>query len=330
MSQAIAVARARVALVAAASAGAASIDTRAFEVRARRARGGRSVLAYRGPDGERLVVKRYPTADEAATSFAALALLWDGGFGSGAMNRVPEPLGLFPEWRAVVMAGAAGRRPTPVRGRIDEWIDGAGRAATWLAALHRSAARPPRTVTRDQIEVRVASRAARAIHSRPHLAVPLERRLAALAERRVAAGGGAPLAPTHGRYHAGHVFISPDSVTVIDLDRLALGDPAVDLGEYLHRLRLQAARRGVIGAADLATGEFLAAYAGHAGAMPAGVAYHWAASALGTACRLIEKGTPGDDRLVGHWLAAFDAVPEHLDERGTLDVRTRPDRETRP
>jgi aminoglycoside phosphotransferase (APT) family kinase protein len=117
-------------------------------------------------------------------------------------------------------------------------------------------------------------------------------------------------AQTHGRYHARHVFVAPDAVTVIDLDRVALADPAKDLGEFLHRLRAQS-RRARLGdeAANRAAHAFLEGYATHTHAIPHGLVYYWSYSILSTLLRLLELKRSKWERRLEFYQAEFEAVP---------------------
>lgn len=69
------------------------------------------------------------------------------------------------------------------------------------------------------------------------------------------------LAQSHGQYRPIHVFLTEDIVTVIDLDRSAPADPARDVAEFLHRLRVGVYEvTGDIGRADRPCAAFLDAY----------------------------------------------------------------------
>jgi hypothetical protein len=74
------------------------------------------------------------------------------------------------------------------------------------------------------------SRAARATATRPEFKGVVLAAMGELARRSSIVSSPAVFVQTHGRYHARHVFVDFGSVTVIDLDRMALFDPAADVG----------------------------------------------------------------------------------------------------
>ena len=65
---------------------------------------------------------------------------------------------------------------------------------------------------------------------------------------------------THGDVKAEHFWLTPDGVTVLDLDSCRLGDPALDLGQFLAELHLWADLFGE-SAVEQAQERFLAGYA---------------------------------------------------------------------
>jgi aminoglycoside phosphotransferase (APT) family kinase protein len=157
---------------------------------------------------------------------------------------------------------------------------------------------------------RLARRAARAGAHHPELESLLVRLIEELAERAKRVAGSRPQAQTHGRYHAGHVFVAPESVTVIDLDRAALADPAKDVGEFLHRLRARAMEPDVgAAAAEQATLAFLEEYATRTHAVPRGLVYYWSYSILATLLRLVEFDCDEWETGLEFFRAEFEDVP---------------------
>ena len=75
-------------------------------------------------------------------------------------------------------------------------------------------------------------------------------------ERRYPAGDRCLI---HGDYNAGQILLDDDSVAIVDLDRASLGDPAIDVGNFLAQFPKDALRTGDDRLRDL--GEpFLAEY----------------------------------------------------------------------
>jgi aminoglycoside phosphotransferase len=296
--------------VAAGAAGMVSVDRLGAKVKRHRARGERTVLEYRFDGGLRLFAKHYPNPKDARDAYEILCVLWNRSFGQGSPHCVAEPLACFADWGVVVTRAATGHRLTKLVGRPGAWEDGLRAAARWLARLHTVSVKlGPRD---DMVEgvFRLTRRAARAGAHHPELErllVPLIEELAVRARR---VHGSRPQAQTHGRYHAGHVFVAPESVTVIDLDRAGLADPAKDVGEFLHRLRAQAMEAGLgDDAAERATLAFLEEYAAHAEPVPGGLVYYWSYSILATLLRLVELDREEGDRRLEFYRTEFEEVP---------------------
>ena len=301
--------------VAACAAGITAGDRLGAEVVRLRAREQSTVLEYRFEGGLRLIAKRYARREDALASYDVLRVLWQQEFGPGSRHRVPEPLGCFADWGVLLMRAAPGDRLPDLATQPGAWEDGLRAAGAWLARLH---ARPVGRGTRaDTVQdvLRLAQRAAGAAARHPELERVLVRAIADLAERARSMDGVSMQSHTHGRYHARHVFVAPQSVTVIDLDRAALADPAKDLGEFLHRLRAQA-RRARLGdeAAERATLAFLEEYAAHA-CVPGALVYYWSHSILSTLLRVVALDRAKWEKRVEFYRAEFDDVPRRA---GTL------------
>jgi Phosphotransferase enzyme family len=276
-----------------------------------RARGRRTVLEYRFESGARLFAKRYPRGEDAQASFDVLRRLEASGFGPGSPFRVAEPLGCFADWGVVVALAAPGVCIEPlVVG--NSGAGGLRAAAGWLAHLHAvrvDAADPVEDLAHGVF--RLARRAARAGASHPELAGTLVGLIEKLAERSADCLAQPALAHTHGRYHAGHVFLAAEVVTVIDLDRAALADPAKDVGEFLHRLRLVEGRTSRLGmtAPPRAARTFLEEYTASAGSAPGRLVYYWSYSVLAALLRLLEVGHERWEKRLAFLRDEFDAIP---------------------
>jgi hypothetical protein len=307
--------------VAASAAGVGAVDGLGAEVERLRTRERSTVLEYRFEGGLRVIAKRYAERGDALASYEVLRALRAEGFGPGSPHRVAEPLGCFADWGVLLMRAVPGHRLATLAGRPGQWEGGLRAAAGWLAQLHGSSVDlgPPEDITQGAF--RLARRAARAGAHHPELEGLLVRLIEDLAERARSVAGSRPQVPTHGRYHAGHVFVAPDSVAVIDLDRIALADPAIDVGEFLHRLRALA-RRARLGddAAERATLVFLEGYAAHARALPGGLAYYWSYSTLSTLLHVVELHQAKWEKRLQFYRAEFEDVPQRV---GTLSGSVR-------
>jgi hypothetical protein len=303
--------------VAANAAGVRAVDGLGADVERLRARGRSTVLEYRFEGGLRLIAKRYERRGDAATSYEVLRALRAEGFGPGSPYRVPEPLGCFADWGVLLMGAAPGHRLPTLAAQPGAWEEGLRGAARWLARLHAVSVDlggPRQDITQGVF--RLARRAARAAAQQPGVEGLLVRLIEELAERAESVARSQSQAQTHGRYHAGHVFVAPETVTVVDLDRVALADPAVDVGEFLHRVRAQARRARLSeDAADRAALTFLEEYVAHAHAVPGGLAYYWSYSVLSKLLRVVELDQAKWEKRLQFYRAEFDSIPRRV---GTL------------
>lgn len=201
--------------------------------------GGRSVVGYtvRGLDGPRstyLVGKRFEEQRRARLLHEHLDLLGSGPFASGLL-RVPAAVAFLPALGVVVYRRCEGTPLHEIRSKEDT-TSGARLAARWLARLHTSGVRLPRTFRLDQEEQTTREWATVVAERHPGLAG----RAHALAD---AWGAGARAAqpvvavPIHKDFHPGHVLVG-DDVCVIDLDEASNGDPAFDVAHFLSYLEL--------------------------------------------------------------------------------------------
>jgi hypothetical protein len=292
-----------------------------FELSVHRRRAdGRAVAEYGFPGPIRVFAKLYPDPPAGRAVYRIHDELWRNGFGADSPNRVPEPLGYIEEHAVVLLRPVAGNSlvVTELEGR-EAFDDGVSRAARWLAALHSS---PVRLGPRETVEhsmSRLRRRAENAAASRPDLEDVFRNALAELPTR-YSASSQTEIVQTHGRYHAAHVFVSPQCITAVDLDRAALADRAKDVGEFLHVLRVIANVRKQNDRADDACERFLDEYTRYLPAALSGLTFYWSYTVLWTLLRLALKDRParkGWTERVEFLRAEFDDVPRRT--RAWLD-----------
>jgi hypothetical protein len=302
--------------VAASAAGIAASDDLEADIKTHRARGQRTVLEYRFDNDLRLFAKRYPERRDVLASYEVLRALWERGFGPGSRHRVAEPLGCFADWGVLLMRAAPGHRLSALAERPEPWEEGLRAAAGWLAQLHASSVSLGPRGDLAQGVFRLARRAARASAHHPELEGLLVRLIEELAVRAGNVGSGSE-AQTHGRYHAGHVFVAPETVTVIDLDRVARGDPAIDVGEFLHRVRMPGMRARLgHDLAERAPGVFLDGYNAHAHGVPGSLLYYWSYSILSTLFRLLELDHEKWEKRLETYRAELADIPQRVGALG--------------
>jgi hypothetical protein len=280
----------------------------------RRRPDGRLVAELEFGPSSRVYAKLYRDTLAGARAHAVHKRLWAHGLGAGPIYRVPEPLAYLPDHGVLLLRAAAGEQLSSLA--PSRTLDGVRGAARWLAALHASDVELDASEDAAQGVFRLARRAATATASRPELEEVFRGLLEILAERYEAVAGRAELAPTHGRFSAEHVFIAPEAVTVVDLDRAALADPAKDVGELLHRVRWGAGKRGRLTEAIDEAGEaYVREYLGSSRFSLATLEYHWSFSVVWTLFVLASSDRPGKgwDERSAFLLTELAAVPARVE-----------------
>ena len=232
-------------------------------------------------DGDRPVfAKLFAFADGPAVH-AKLQALRDSGLGAGSPYQVVEPLAWVDAEEVLLCRGAPGSPISELLGGDPDVLAAAtGRAGHWLGRLHGSPVRigRPQSLLVTGELTSVARRLVKVAADHPgyvRLARALLTQLDALTYDTV----DGLVAQSHGQFRPIHTFLAPDVVTVIDLDRSAPADPARDVAEFLHRLRLGVHNAtGDMSRADPACATFLAAYRESAGGDEhlVNLRFHWA------------------------------------------------------
>jgi hypothetical protein len=221
---------------------------------------GPATVAYRVAGVATLFGKLYRDSS-GVHAWEVLRRLWLRGFHAGGRYQVAEPLGFLPQHNLLLMRAAGGACLASSFGDANGGaLDGIREAARWLARLHSS---PVRIGELDQpwyVFAKLTQRLAKAAAAH---AGDLKR-LTGMVDRleELADGGPKDVVQVHGQFRPIHVFLTDQAVTVIDLDRSKVSDPAWDLAEFLHRLRSSLYRAGgAIGQANRFSHAFLEEYA---------------------------------------------------------------------
>jgi hypothetical protein len=279
----------------------------------RRREDGRAVAEYSFEGSVRVFAKLYPHDAAGRAVYRIHDELCKHGFGAGSPYRVPDPVGYIDEHAVVLLRPAPGDNLAAMLSVDREaFQEGVTRAASWLVALHSSPVRVGPRVSVADGAFRLARRAAKAAASRPDLENVILQALAEL-RRRCPTAEPRAVAQTHGRYHAGHVFVAPQCVSAIDLDRAAVADPARDVGQFLHALRSTGLKTGTVEPAIEDVFEaFLGEYVPHRPASMSELAYYWSYCILWTLLGLAFKDRParrGWKERVEFFQAEFHDVP---------------------
>jgi aminoglycoside phosphotransferase (APT) family kinase protein len=257
---------------------------------------GRMTVRYAFDNGVTAYGKVY-TSELGRASYAALQRLWSNGFGPGSADQVPEPLGFCVEENLLLMRAARGVALDTllVREPIEGLLPAMRAAGRWVARLHASGVEGlPREPACNRVKVfKLADRLGKAAASHPSdlsLLLDLLQRLRTLAP---AADGG--LVTTHGQYSPASVFVDRSDITVIDVDRLSLSDPAKDVAMFLSRsAALRATEGGRPWEAERLVREFVDAYREHAARPLGNLPYYTALFALNALAKCAKDHAAGD------------------------------------
>jgi hypothetical protein len=267
-----------------------------------------------------------------ARSFEAQRYLWTHGFGDGARYRVPEPLMRVPREHLSLIRGARGTSLGQIllRGSTDAALEGVRMAARWLAVLHATSL-PGAEVEPASDRLHVLglgielARAAAAAPGHGGMLLELLQRLRCLAALHTPPPA---LVPAHGQYSPAAVFLDGLDVTVTDLDRLSLSDPARDVAGFMQQAKRIAGKVcGEAARGEAVAQAFLEEYARHEPQHLENLGYYgaWYALKQYMACFRRGKTDPATSALARYYLCEFerwcaapggarDAQPAPLDQ----------------
>jgi len=200
--------------------------------------GQRQVLEYRGGLPEDIVLKLYkPGALRAVADRVVAFAQLTGANGSSPVSAV-SPAAVIDDSDAIVYH----RLPAQPLSRLLR--DGFGgdhlhRVGRWLRTIHEIRPAPDSDFEERDVAalVNAVNRACAGMsHLRPDYAAYASVIVDCAIQRLATLEQEAP-ALTHGDIKADHVLCGSDRLTVIDLDRCAVADPAADLGKLLADLR---------------------------------------------------------------------------------------------
>lgn len=240
-----------------------------------------------------MFAKLFPFEDGPAVH-AKLQALRTAGLGAGSPYQTVEPLAWYGEEKVLLCRGAPGLPLSQlIEGDARVLAEASARAGAWLAHLHGVDLRvgAPQSLLVTGELTSLAKRLARVAANYPGYvdeALGMLERLDTLTYDTV----DGVLVQSHGQYRPIHVFLTEDTVTVIDLDRSAPADPARDVAEFLHRLRQgMHSATGDITRADQPCEAFLTAYReATGGAQLTNLRFHWARYLLHSLNREIKSG----------------------------------------
>lgn len=184
-----------------------------------------------GPDGVFRMIAKTGKAHRIRLNYEALHALWAIGFQPPERLTVPEPIAYFPE-RALLVQEKAPGVDLLEKIREDGDAEQASKsAAEWLAALHNCRVRYDPWEENDGFESKASELAS--------ISSPAEsKQIGRIAQRVIATLRLTPpeMVPCHGDFHLLNIFLAPDRVTAIDLDKFGGRDRAEEVGYALCQM----------------------------------------------------------------------------------------------
>ena len=251
-------------------------------------------------DGPAVYAKLFPFEDGPLVH-ERLQALRAAGLGSGSAEQSVEPLAWHPDVRVLLCREAPGRAVSElVGGPSGPLVEGCARAGRWLGRLHTSglAIGEPRSLLVTGELLSLAKRLAKVVAKEPDQ-LPDSLDTLALLEDLARETRDGLLVQSHGQYRPLHVFVTDEVTTVIDLDRTGPADPARDLAEFVHRLRVGVhSATGSTAGADEPADAFYAAYVEVAGRDGlTNLRFHRARYLAHSVHRKVKDGGTDDPRL---------------------------------
>jgi len=174
--------------------------------------------------------------------YRLLSKLWESGFDSGSADRisVPEPIGMIPRFQMWFQRKVPGETATRLLAG-PEGVELARRIAAGIHKLHRANIPTERRHGMAD-ELRILRECLGKVAAlKPDWSTRLERVMAACDKL----GAGVPeprVCGIHRDFYPAQVMVDGERIYLIDFDLFCLGDPAVDLGNFLGHMTEQSLR----------------------------------------------------------------------------------------
>lgn len=273
---------------------------------------GPATVEFKISGSTRLFAKLYMD-ESGAHAYEVLHNLWHGGFDRNQGYQVPEPLCFVAEYQLLLMREARGETLASYLSQDGgKALSGVKEAARWLHQLHSSPIRVGKVDQPWYMFLKLSDRLTKAMAVHPQELKRLTAMLVQLGEFAERREEG-EVVQGHGQFRPIHVFLSGETVTVIDVDRSAPSDPAKDLAEFVHRLRSTVLRgSGSLTHANLLTSAFLQEYTAERPLQLGTLPFYWGFHVLVSMCRHMKQLTADDpawgptiDFYVGEFEAAM-------------------------
>jgi hypothetical protein len=176
------------------------------------------------------------------TAFNLQQAFWDAGFDSNSADgiSVPEPVGIIDELQMWFQSKCPGQTATALI-TPESAITLPQRIAAAAVKIHRANVPTEKShLMADELRI-LKDCFARVTKSRPELSTRLTRLLFTM-EVTAARLGDRPTVGIHRDFYADQILFDGQRVYVLDLDLYCMGDPALDIGNFIGHLTEQSLR----------------------------------------------------------------------------------------
>ncbi len=194
-------------------------------------------------------------------TFATMRQLWQNGFGRGSHLRVSQPIAYVEDWHVLLTYYSTGVTLDQLLAAGHESFAACiDQAAEWLARLHQTVIAAPK-VRSVQEEVKRLEKTTASFKKKYPSLLPRARQVGDEIARRVKSVNVNSFRLTHGDFLPKNILSNGTDLTVIDLRRTCLFDPAKDVGKFIGHTTVKVWRYGVSFDAEALRERFLRAYA---------------------------------------------------------------------
>jgi aminoglycoside phosphotransferase (APT) family kinase protein len=179
--------------------------------------------------------KVYREPEEGRHAFQLLQALWEQTQDADAAFTVAKPIAYLDDLQTLLMSEASGDRLLHVvRRRSSAEAEAAiRRAARAVAGMHQaSLPEGLLPLARKEKQDQLAEVAASLCQKEPAHATAINELVSVIGQ----ALGEPPQAPTHFDLKLGHILLDSDRVTILDFDKMAIGNPLVDVANLVATL----------------------------------------------------------------------------------------------
>lgn len=191
--------------------------------------------------------------------------LWQQGFGAESTLRICQPIAYIDDWRLMLMHHAKGvSLEQMLNAHHTSFPPAVNQAGQWLARLHHAAIPASRAQSVQDEAESLRERLEKTVKRLKVKHPALEKRAQWVADeiiQRVRSVDSNSLTLTHGDYLMKNILTNGSVLTVIDLGRMCLFDPARDVGKFIGHLIVKAWKYGADFESEKLREHFLTGYA---------------------------------------------------------------------